>query len=127
MTCKKASATSLTPIPDTTGMPKADKADENIARVTLKTTVLQYKNMTCPITESKEASNCDQQSWYKDLDSEGSSDSSNDQVSEQMMGEPRSAAPAAMPKEKRRRMRMTKEQSRILEDEFQRDPNWSTA
>ena len=127
MASKKASATSLTPIPDTTGMPKADKADENIARVTLKTTVLQYKNKTCPITESKDAPNCDQQSWYKDLDSESSSVSSNGRVSEQMMGVPRSAAPAAMTKEKRRRMRMTKEQSRILEDEFQRDPNWSTA
>ena len=44
-----------------------------------------------------------------------------------MMGEPRPAGPTAMAKEKRRRMRMTKEQSRVLENEFQRDPNWSTA
>ena len=43
------------------------------------------------------------------------------------MGEPRPAGPTVVPKEKRRRMRMTKEQIRVLEDEFQRDPNWTTA
>ena len=108
----------MTFIPDTTGLPKDEKADEDIARVTLKTALLQDKNNIGPITDSKDASNCDQQSWYKDLDSDGSSESSNDRISEQMMGEPRPAAPAAMVREKRRRMRMTKEQSRILEDEF---------
>ena len=77
--------------------------------------------------DPKDASHSDQQSWYKDLDSSASDESSNDRVSEQMMGEPRPAGPTALPKEKRRRMRMTKEQIRVLEDEFQRDPNWTTA
>ena len=44
-----------------------------------------------------------------------------------MVAEPRPTGPTPMVKEKRRRMRMTQEQSRILENEFQRDPNWSTA
>ena len=123
----KASVPSMTIIPYTKGIPNTDKADEEIARVTLKTTLLQDKNKIGTITDSKDASNCDQQSWYKDLDSEGSSDNSNDRISEQIMGEPRPTAPTTIVREKRRRMRMTKEQSRILEDEFQRDPNWTTA
>ena len=44
-----------------------------------------------------------------------------------MMGEPRPTGPTPMAREKRRRTRMTKEQIQILENEFQRDHNWSTA
>ena len=63
----------------------------------------------------KDASHSEQSSWYKDLDSSDSYISSDDKLSEQMMGEPQ---PAAQRKEKGRRSRLTIEQSQILESEF---------
>ena len=113
-----------TPKPDEIGSPKADNGHEELAMVTLKSTQTQQKTKISTITDSKEALHSDQPSWYKDLDSQDSQESSDDRVSEQMMGEPR---PAAQKKQKRRRRRMTKEQSQILESEFMRDHNWSTA
>ena len=71
----------------------------------------------------RDASHSEQPSWYKDLDSSDSHVSFDDKLSEQMMGEPQ---PAAQRKEKRQRMRLTMEQSQILESEFQKDHNWST-
>ena len=71
--------------------------------------------MTGASNYAKDASHSDMPSWYKDLDSSDSYLSSDDKLSEQMMGEPQ---PAAQRKEKRRRSRLTIEQSQILESEF---------
>ena len=63
----------------------------------------------------RDASHSEQHSWYEDQDSSDSYESSDDKLSEQMIGEPQ---PAAQRKEKGRRTRLTIEQSQILESEF---------
>ena len=57
--------------------------------MTLKNTKDRQEDKADNITDPLDASDCAQQSWYEDLDEQGSDDSASDRNSEQMMGEPR--------------------------------------